>query len=120
MHTFATAATAAVTIVTINTATRIHSQHSLSVCFCVYTLQITTTTTITNKQFSMVIGILASNLLSFPLAVESSWRYLFGVTAVLALCQLLASPFIVESPRWLLSRDEYSVKVRVCVPGLLN
>jgi MFS family permease len=61
----------------------------------------------------MVIGILASNLLSFPLAVESSWRYLFGVTAALALCQLLASPFIVESPRWLLSRDEYSVKVRL-------
>jgi MFS family permease len=62
------------------------------------------------EQFSMVIGILASNLLSFPLADAEGWRYLLAVTALLSLCQLMASPFIVESPRWLLSKDEYSLQ----------
>ena len=46
------------------------------------------------------------------------WRYLFGVTAGLALCQLLASPFIVESPRWLLSKDEYSIKASMLLKQL--
>ncbi|KAG5190730.1 solute carrier family facilitated glucose transporter member 3 [Tribonema minus] len=72
----------------------------------------------TLTQFSMVIGILASNLLSFPLADESGWRMLLGVTAVLSLCQLMASPFIVESPRWLLSKDEYSIQASMLLKQL--
>lgn len=72
----------------------------------------------TLTQFSMVIGILASNLLSFPWADEGSWRLLFGVSAALAACQILASPFIFESPRWLLARDENSFNARLVIKKL--
>ena len=42
----------------------------------------------TLSQFAMVIGILASDLLAFPLATEQSWRYLFAVTPILAFVQV--------------------------------
>lgn len=61
----------------------------------------------------MVSGILVSNLLSFPLGTESGWRYLLGITANLAIVQLLASPFIVESPRWLLSKGDNVAMVHI-------
>lgn len=42
----------------------------------------------TLSQFAMVIGILVSDLLAFPLATEQNWRYLFAVTPVLAVAQV--------------------------------
>ena len=57
----------------------------------------------TFTQFGTVIGILMSAILAFPLATSGGWRYLFGVTAVLAVLMLALSPRLLESPRWLLS-----------------
>lgn len=59
----------------------------------------------TCTQFALVIGILVSSMLAFPLATKSSWRYLFAFTPLLALLQLVVSPFVVESYRWLLSQN---------------
>lgn len=42
----------------------------------------------TLSQFAMVIGILASDLLAFPLATDRRWRFLFAVTPVLAFAQV--------------------------------
>jgi SP family facilitated glucose transporter-like MFS transporter 3 len=54
---------------------------------------------------TVVIGILMSALLAFPLATASGWRFLFAVTALLALLMLALSPYLLESPRWLLSHS---------------
>lgn len=69
----------------------------------------------TCTQFAMVIGILVSGLLGFPLATATRWRYLFGVTPLLAVIQLLFSPYLLESPRWLLNRDESSAQAKVAI-----
>lgn len=53
----------------------------------------------TCTQFALVIGILVSSLLAFPLATEAYWRYLFLVTPGLCVFQLLMSSFLLESPR---------------------
>lgn len=66
----------------------------------------------TMTQFSMVIGILASGLVAIPLATASGWRYLFAVTPLLCFLQIVVSPFLLESPRWLLSRDQRSHEAR--------
>lgn len=61
----------------------------------------------TVTQFAMVIGILASNLFALLLGNGESWRSLFSVTAVISvLCWGGTERGIVESPRWLLVRDE--------------
>lgn len=72
----------------------------------------------TLTQFSLVIGILVSDLLAYPLATESGWRVLFAVTALLTCLQLLCSPFLLESPRWLLARNEKSHEARVIMKKL--
>lgn len=66
----------------------------------------------------MVIGILVADLLAFPFATESGWRYLFAVTPIIALLQLIASPFLFESPRWLLNHDPKSIQARTIVRQL--
>ena len=53
----------------------------------------------TCTQFALVIGILMSSVFAFPLATEERWRYLFAITPVLCIFQLLASSFLLESPR---------------------
>lgn len=53
----------------------------------------------TCTQFALVIGILASSLVAFPLATESGWRYLFLVTPALCVLQLVLSSLLLESPR---------------------
>lgn len=53
----------------------------------------------TMTQFALVIGILASNLLAFPLATPSGWRWMFGVTPLIAVVELLCIPLMLESPR---------------------
>jgi SP family facilitated glucose transporter-like MFS transporter 3 len=59
----------------------------------------------TVNQFALVVGMLVTDLLSFPLATADGWRELFSVTVFVAVGQLLIAPFVVESPRWLLQRD---------------
>ena len=72
----------------------------------------------TLTQFAMVIGILVADLLSFPFATEDGWRMLFSVTAIVAIIQLLCSPFLLESPRWLLNRDPTSLRARYIIKNL--
>ena len=69
----------------------------------------------TLTQFSMVIGILMSDIFAFSLANPEGWRFLFAVTPVLCVLQLAISPFLLESPRWLLGRDENSPEARVII-----
>eukprot|EP01040_Poterioochromonas_malhamensis_P012332 gene12332-13484_t len=72
----------------------------------------------TCTQFAIVIGILFSNLVAFPLATPTGWRYMFAIGPFLSLVQLLSSPYLVESPRWLLSHDEHSTQARVEIKKL--
>jgi MFS transporter, SP family, solute carrier family 2 (facilitated glucose transporter), member 3 len=72
----------------------------------------------TVTQFALVIGILIADLLAFPFATVQGWRTLFAVTAVVSAMQLLCSPFLLESPRWLLSRDFHSVLARYNIQAL--
>jgi len=72
----------------------------------------------TLTQFALVIGILVSDLLAFPFATDSLWRILFAVTAITAALQLLTAPFLLESPRWLLTRDRHSLKARYIIKQL--
>lgn len=72
----------------------------------------------TLTQFALVTGILFSDLLSFLLATDHLWRYLFSITSVGAVVQLLLAPFLLESPRWLLSRDPNSKRARSIIKKL--
>lgn len=72
----------------------------------------------TMTQFALGIGILVADLLAFPFANQGSWRILFGITPFLAIVQLLCSPFLLESPRWLLGRDPDSRKARFIIKKL--
>mmetsp|Transcript_26823 Transcript_26823/g.38862 ORF Transcript_26823/g.38862 Transcript_26823/m.38862 type:complete len:686 (-) Transcript_26823:257-2314(-) len=69
----------------------------------------------TLTQFAMVIGILVSDFFAFPFATEEKWRYLFSITPITAALLLLFSPFLLESPRWLLGRDRSSRKARYII-----
>jgi SP family facilitated glucose transporter-like MFS transporter 3 len=72
----------------------------------------------TLTQFALVSGILIAELLAFPFATESQWRILFAVTPLVAVAQLLLSPFLLACPRWLLSRDPKSLKARYIIKRL--
>jgi SP family facilitated glucose transporter-like MFS transporter 3 len=72
----------------------------------------------TLTQFAMVVGILISDFFAFPFATESKWRILFSVTAVFAILQLFCAPWLLESPRWLLSKDTNSPKARYIIKKL--
>mmetsp|Transcript_30097 Transcript_30097/g.82674 ORF Transcript_30097/g.82674 Transcript_30097/m.82674 type:complete len:664 (+) Transcript_30097:196-2187(+) len=72
----------------------------------------------TVTQFALVVGILVADLFAFPFAEEGKWRFLFAVTPVVAIGQLLMSPFLLESPRWLLGRDPKSLKARYIIKSL--
>jgi MFS transporter, SP family, solute carrier family 2 (facilitated glucose transporter), member 3 len=72
----------------------------------------------TVTQFALVIGILIADLLAFPFATVEGWRTLFAVTAVVSAMQLLCSPFLLESPRWLLTQDYHSVLARYNIQRL--
>ena len=66
----------------------------------------------TMTQFALVSGILGSNLLAFPLATAGGWRWMFAVTPVLALVELMCMPLIFESPRCVLVRVSWGCGVR--------
>jgi SP family facilitated glucose transporter-like MFS transporter 3 len=72
----------------------------------------------TLTQFAMVIGILFADLVAFPLATPSGWRFMFSITGIIAIGQLLLSPFLLESPRWLLNRDPQSLRARYIIKKL--
>lgn len=95
----------------------------------------------TCTQFSLVIGILVSAVAAIPfygtggeqnnnssIAENVSllnpqegiarWRILFAVTPFLCCCQLLLSNFLLESPRWLLNKDEHSKDARIVIKRL--
>jgi SP family facilitated glucose transporter-like MFS transporter 3 len=72
----------------------------------------------TLTQFAMVIGILIADLFAFPFSTEDSWRVLFAITPIVAIIQLLCSPFLLESPRWLINRDPSSLRARYIIKQL--
>lgn len=72
----------------------------------------------TCTQFAIVIGILASNIAAFPLATATRWRYLFMISPLLSVIQLMASKYLEESPRWLLNRDINSLEARLAIKRL--
>lgn len=72
----------------------------------------------TLTQFAMVIGILFADIVAFPFATPNGWRVMFAVTAIIAVSQLLLSPFLLESPRWLLNRDPNSLRARYIIKRL--
>ena len=72
----------------------------------------------TLTQFALVVGILISDFLAFPFATEDKWRLLFSVTSVVSVFQILCAPFLLESPRWLLSSNPESKKARYIIKKL--
>ena len=72
----------------------------------------------TLTQFAMVIGILFADFVAFPFATPSGWRVMFSVTTIIAAAQLFLSPFLLESPRWLLNRDPNSLRARHIIKRL--
>lgn len=60
----------------------------------------------TLAQFTLVIGILVSQLLYYPLGSEKLWPWLLSISGFLGVLQLICGPLLVESPRWLVTRGE--------------
>jgi len=52
------------------------------------------------NQFAITIGILAAYGCNYAFAASGNWRMMFGAAFIPALLQLLALPFISESPSW--------------------
>jgi SP family facilitated glucose transporter-like MFS transporter 3 len=69
-------------------------------------------------QFACVLGILFADVVGFALANATSWRWMFSLTTVMAVLQLLLTPFLVESPRWLLEKNPNSSKARFIIKRL--
>mmetsp|Transcript_2975 Transcript_2975/g.5558 ORF Transcript_2975/g.5558 Transcript_2975/m.5558 type:complete len:699 (+) Transcript_2975:190-2286(+) len=72
----------------------------------------------TLTQFALVVGILIADCFAFPFATHDKWRALFAVTGIVALLQLLCAPWLLESPRWLLSKKPASRKARYIIKKL--
>jgi SP family facilitated glucose transporter-like MFS transporter 3 len=72
----------------------------------------------TLTQFALVVGILISDCFAFAFATHDKWRILFAVTGIVALLQLLCAPWLLESPRWLLSKKPDSKKARYIIKKL--
>jgi SP family facilitated glucose transporter-like MFS transporter 3 len=68
-------------------------------------------------QFALVLGILFADIVGFQFANEK-WRWMFSLTSVMALFQLLLTPFLLESPRWLLGKNANSIKARFIIKKL--
>lgn len=72
----------------------------------------------TMTQFSMTIGILFADIVGFVFANPSGWRWMFSLTSIMALFQLLMTPLLLESPRWLLMKNPHSSKARLVIKKL--
>ena len=69
-------------------------------------------------QFALVVGILFADLVGFVLANDRGWRWMFFLTTGIAVFQLLLTPFLLESPRWLLMKNQNSSKARFIIKKL--
>ena len=65
-----------------------------------------------------MIGIFFVDLVGFLFANADHWRYMFALTAAIAMLQLAMTPFLLESPRWLLGRNRNSAKARFIIKKL--
>lgn len=74
----------------------------------------------TCTQMALVCGILAANLIAFPLATPDGWRLMCAVIPVLCGLQLLLAPLLHESPRWLLQRNPHSAQAALSLKQLYN
>ncbi|KAL3765039.1 hypothetical protein ACHAWU_009407 [Discostella pseudostelligera] len=72
----------------------------------------------TMTQFTMVFGILFSDIISFFFANKDQWRLMVFLTAFCGMVPLLLESFLYESPRWLLSRDQDSEEARCILQKL--
>lgn len=72
----------------------------------------------TLTQFALVVGILAASLINFLLANAAGWRYMFLFTSLLSVFELLMANWLLESPRWILSKDPTSGKARFIIKVL--
>ncbi len=72
----------------------------------------------TMTQFTMVFGILFSDVISFFFANDEQWRLMILPTAFCGLCPLLLESFLYESPRWLLGKDSNSEEARYNIQKL--
>eukprot|EP01041_Mallomonas_annulata_P002853 gene2853-5611_t len=79
----------------------------------------------TLSLFIQAIGILISIAIVFPLRSRSNsnsttelWRYLYILPIFLCCLQLLLSPLLLESPRWLLNQNELSKHGRYVIKQL--
>ncbi|KAI1317094.1 hypothetical protein EDD11_008981 [Mortierella claussenii] len=59
----------------------------------------------TMHQLLIVVGILVSNLIGLGLSGPPKWRILLALNGVPPLIQLFLLPSLVESPRWLVSKN---------------
>ncbi|POM62068.1 Solute carrier family, facilitated glucose transporter, partial [Phytophthora palmivora] len=66
----------------------------------------------TTYQVAMVLGILATSILAFGFAGECQgftrpgWRLMVGFAGLLGILQVVLTPLLIESPRWLLNNGD--------------
>jgi len=70
------------------------------------------------SQFSLISGLLTASLIQLVLSQPTTWRFLVAIVAFVAFFQLAFSPFMVETPTWLLSRDSGSEYARNTLASL--
>ena len=51
-------------------------------------------------QFSIVVGIMITQLIGFKLATPTTWRYVLLLSGLTAVAQFLIGPSMIESPVW--------------------
>ena len=56
-------------------------------------------------QLAVVLGIMLTQVAGITLANPSTWRFVFFISFILSVLQLLFSSMIVESPTWLFNRS---------------
>jgi len=66
----------------------------------------------TMTQFSNTVGILAADVLALQLAAPFAWRFLYSITGLVALTQIVFAHYLLESPRYLLRKDRDSIEAR--------
>ncbi|EGG02384.1 uncharacterized protein MELLADRAFT_44903 [Melampsora larici-populina 98AG31] len=57
------------------------------------------------NQLGIVIGILASQVVSMPLAKPFIWRWIFVISGCINAFQLVIAPLMIESPKWAMEQE---------------
>jgi sugar porter (SP) family MFS transporter len=68
---------------------------------------------VTANQLAITIGILFGYLIGYAFADTGNWRWMFGLTIIPGVIQLVGMIFSPESPRWLLTRGKSEKAVHV-------